>query len=39
MDRALKGIQAILDPRSVLSLCSTPLLAVPAGHPGMRGAG
>ena len=34
--RALEGVQAVLDPRSVLSLCSTPLMAMPAGRRGIH---
>jgi hypothetical protein len=32
--RTLEGMQAVLDPRSILSLCSTPLLAMPAPSRG-----
>ena len=32
--RTLEGVQAVLDPRSILSLCSTPLLAMPAPSRG-----
>ena len=32
--RTMEGIQAVLDPSSILSLCSTPLLAMPAADRG-----